>query len=251
MNRNFTIWITGALFVVLLPLFFVVLEGMTRSDRLSAARISETPEESVPRQNTTESERNVPAATTEGSETAASQDLKGTTDTAPVEFVEAMPSDQGTGPTQQHAAPGEAGSAFTESFLSDIGYFGGATDSLRGENLVATVVGPSATPAAELDSTGAVSSAVSGIPETAATDSSLPPHPKSEKKRRSCDHWHACQKADRGEGWQAGQKRRLEKKRMNATESKSRSFALEKKSSTSTKRSSADFAAAKESRLLL
>jgi hypothetical protein len=236
MNRNLTIWITGALFVVLLPLFFVALEGMTRPPHLSAARMSETKDESGPKQNMTESER--------------SKDLKGATDTALVESVEAMHSDQRFRPDQVYSAAAEPGSAIPESFISDLGYFGGATDSLRGEDLVATVVGPSSTAGTEPDSTGAVSSAGSGTPETAATDSSLPPHPKSEKGVEVPIAGMPVKKPVEAKDGKPV-KKEGSKKRINATGSKSRSFAREKKSSTSTKRSSGDFAAARESRLLL
>lgn len=58
MNRNLTIWIAGAMFVVFLPLLFIVLEGVTRPQRLSAARIGETEE-------TTKSEQGVRTTSSE------------------------------------------------------------------------------------------------------------------------------------------------------------------------------------------
>lgn len=87
------------------------------------------------------------------------------------------PSNERTRLDQLPTADPEAESPFTNSFISDIGFFGGATDSLRGENLVATVIDPSVSPSIDSASTGAIGLAVSGTTKTSPGEKSLPPLP--------------------------------------------------------------------------
>jgi hypothetical protein len=184
MNRNLTIWVTGASFVIGLPLLFIVLEGATRPERLSAARITETADTPDSEHSTKKLSRDSSAIAIDDFGTGTPQSPQDATGFYE-EVDEASPTDQRTWPAQLQSAAEEADSAFTESFISDIGYFGGATDSLRGENLVATVLDPSATSASIPTSTGELGAAASGMPETAVADTSLPSHPMKEVKEET------------------------------------------------------------------
>ena len=185
MNRNLTIWVTGASFVIGLPLLFIVLEGATRPERLSAARITETADTPDSEHSTKKLSRDSSAIAIDDFGTGTPQSPQDATGFYE-EVDEASPTDQRTWPAQLQSAAEEADSAFTESFISDIGYFGGATDSLRGENLVATVLDPSATSASIPTSTGELGAAASGMPETAVADTSLPSHPICRPRAHEC-----------------------------------------------------------------
>lgn len=173
MNRNLTIWVSGAMCVVLLPLLFITLEGLTRPQRLSAARIADLDEESTPRPTDAKSQpapvKFSAAEVLEIPQESARPSTVGSTEEWPT---------QPSRSEQTQFAARETEIEFTNWFISDIGYFGGATDSLKGEDLVANVLPPPQNPKALSDAAGVGAAGDSGTPEAPHEVVPVPPHSK-------------------------------------------------------------------------
>ncbi|MDA0587639.1 MAG: hypothetical protein O3C17_06480 [Planctomycetota bacterium] len=185
MNRTLTIWVAGAIGVVLLPLLFITLEGLTRPQRLSAARIADSGEATTSLPTDATSLPAVPVAPVDFS-------TAGFSATDITEIPQESAESSRVDPTKEWPAhPSQADQALfaaresefelTNSFISDIGYFGGATDSLKGEDLVANVLSHPESPNTASDAVGVGVSGVSGTPKAPHEVVPAPSHPKKEE----------------------------------------------------------------------